>query len=79
MKNNYPIQVIDVRIQVDHIIPKQIRLHQENRVTTNSAWLLLIIIRYRDIELISDGTKFTEVTVIWDKKTKKLNLNDKKI
>ena len=29
MKNKYPIQVIDLRHQVDHITPKKIQLFEE--------------------------------------------------
>ena len=29
VKTHYPIQIIDLRFQVDHITPKQIRLFQE--------------------------------------------------
>ena len=31
MKNKYPIQVIDLRFQVDHITPKKIQLFEEYR------------------------------------------------
>ena len=30
MKNYYPIQIIDLRFQVDHISPKKIRLFKEH-------------------------------------------------
>ena len=61
MKNNYPIQLIDLRF---HIIPKKIRLFEENRVATNNARLFIILIRHREIKMISDGNKISEVTVI---------------
>ena len=53
MKAKYPIQVIDLRFQVDHNFPKKIQLHQVYRKTTNNARLFMIIIRHREIEMIS--------------------------
>ena len=64
MKNNYPMQVIDLRFQVDHINPKKIQLLQEYRSATNNARLFMILIRHRQIKLISDMNKITEVTLI---------------
>ena len=64
MKNNYAIQVIDLRIQVDHINPKKIQLHQEYRGATANARLFIILIRYRETKMISNGNKITEVIVI---------------
>ena len=64
MKNIYPIQVIDLRFQVDHINPKKIQLLQEYRRATNNARLFMILIRHRQIKVISDMNKITEVTVI---------------
>ena len=64
-KNNYPIQVIDLRFQVDYINKiKKIQLHQEYRVTTINARLFMILIRKRDFKMISDGNKINEVTAI---------------
>ena len=65
MKNKYPIQVIDLRFQVDHINPKKIQLFEENRGATNNARLFVISIRHREIKMISDGNKFSEVNIIW--------------
>ena len=31
MKNKYPIRVIDLRHQIDHITPKKIQLFEENK------------------------------------------------
>ena len=68
MKNKYPIQVIDLRFQPDHITPKKIQLFEEYRAdpanNPNSARLYIILIRRREIELISDGNKMIEVKVI---------------
>ena len=68
MKNDYPIQVIDLRFQADHITPKKIQLFEEYRADPankpNNARLYVILIRRREIELISNGNKLIEVKVI---------------
>ena len=68
MKTKYSIQVIDLRFQPDHITPKKIQLFEEYRAepanNPNSARLYVILIRRREIELISDGNKLIEVKVI---------------
>ena len=64
MKNNYPIQVIDLRFQVDHITPKRIQLFQDYRTNPANAKLLIILVRGREIEMILDGNKLIEVKVI---------------
>ena len=64
MKNKYPIQVIDLRFQADHITPKKIQLFQEYRADPINARLYVILIRRRQIEFISDGNKLIEVKVI---------------
>ena len=54
MKDYYPIQIIDLRFQVDHISPKKIRLFEEydpNPVNTNFS---VILIKHREIKMISD-------------------------
>ena len=61
MKTKYPIQVIDLRFQADHITPKKIQLFEEYRENPNSARLYVILIIRREIELISDGNNFIEV------------------
>ena len=67
MKNKYPIQVIDLRFQVDHITPKKIQLFEEYREVDPpnppNARLYVILIRRREIEMISDGNKLIEVKV----------------
>ena len=52
MKYLYPIQITDFRHQVDHITPK------------NNGRLLIILVRHRQLEMISDGNKNIEVKVI---------------
>ena len=68
MKNKYPIQVIDLRFQPDHITPKKIQLFEEYRPNPannpNNARLFVILIRRREIEFISDGNKLIEVKII---------------
>ena len=64
MKNSYPIQINDLRFQVDHLSPKKIRLFEEydpNPVITN---LYVILIKHREIEMISDGNKIISVDVV---------------
>ena len=64
MKNLYPIQVYDLRHQVDHISPKKIQLFEENRNDPANARLFINLMKHRQIELISDGIKVTEIKVI---------------
>ena len=64
IKTKYPIQVIDLRFQADHITPKKIQLFEEYRADPANARLYVILIRRREIELISDGDKLIEVKVI---------------
>ena len=63
MKNKYPIQVIDLRHEVDHITPKKIQLFEEfNTDPTNvNARFFVILLRHRRIEMISDGNKIIEI------------------
>ena len=64
MKNKYPIQIIDLRFQADHITPKKIQLFEEYRADPANARLYVILIRRREIEFISDGNKLIEIKVI---------------
>ena len=64
VKNTYPIQVIDLRFQVDHINSKKIQLFEEYRADPANARLFLILIRHREIKMVSDGNKITEIKVI---------------
>ena len=66
MKDKYPIRVRDLRHPVYHVTPKKIQLFEEintDPVNVNSR-LLVILIRHRQIEMISDGNKIIEVKVI---------------
>ena len=69
MKIIYPNQVIDSKFQVDPDIPKKFQLHEKYRSATNNAGLLLILIRHREIKLISDGNEITEFTIIENENT----------
>ena len=64
MKTLYPLQVIDIRFQVDHITPIKIQLFEEHRVAPNKAKFFVIIINRRQIKLISGGYNSTQVEVI---------------
>ena len=64
MKDKYPIQVIDLRFQADHITPKKIQLFEEYRADPAYARLFVILIKRREIELICDGNKLIEIKVI---------------
>ena len=64
MKDKYPIQVIDLRFQADHITPKKIQLFVEYRADPANARLYVILIRRREIDFISDGNKLIEVKLI---------------
>ena len=57
MKNKCPIQVVDVRFQVDHITPKKSQLFEEfiTDPANVKARLFVILIRHRQIEMIRDG------------------------
>ena len=64
MKTKYPIQVYDLRFRADHITPKKFQLFEEYRADPTNARLYVILIRRREIELISDGNKLIEVKLI---------------
>ena len=63
-KTNYPIEIIDLRHQPDHITPKKIQLFQEHGTDRDNASLFLILIKRREIEIMSDGNKLIEVKVL---------------
>ena len=64
MKTKYPIEIIDLGHQADHITPKECQLFHENGADAENAKFYLIIVRRREIELISDGNKLLEYKVI---------------
>ena len=63
MKTKHPIEIIDLRHQFDHIIPKNIQIFHEYGTDPDKFRLYVIIIRQREIELISVGNKKIEVKV----------------
>ena len=63
MKNFYPIQVIDLRYQVDHIKPKEVQLFEEYRGNPNHGRFFIILIGHREIKMISDRNKITEIKI----------------
>ena len=66
MKNEYPIQLVDLRFQIDLIPPKEIQLFEEfntNPLNVN-AQVFVMLIRHRQSEKISDGNKLIEIKVI---------------
>ena len=64
LKIPFPIQVIDLRFQVDHINPKKIQLFEKYRADPANARLYVIIIKHRQIKMVSDGNKITGIQVI---------------
>ena len=64
IKTKYPNEIIDLRHQSDHITPMKIQLFHEYGTDPDNARLFLILIRRREIELISDGNKIIEVKII---------------
>ena len=64
MKTINPIEIIDLRHQPDHITPKKIQPFREYGTDPDNARLFVILIRRREIELISDGNKLIEVKII---------------
>ena len=64
MKTKNPIEIIDLRHQADHITPKKIQLFLEYGADPEKARFFLILIRRREIELISGGSKLVEIKII---------------
>ena len=64
MKKYYPIQIIDLRFQVDHISPKKIRLFEEYDNNPVNTDLYVILIKHREIKMISYGNKIIGVEVV---------------
>ena len=55
---------IDLKHQSDHITPKKIQLFHEYGTDLDNVRLFIILIRRREIKLISDGNKLIEIRVI---------------
>ena len=54
MKTFNPIQVIDLKFQIDYITRKK---EQEN--TPENTNLYIIFIKHKEIKMVSDGNKIT--------------------
>ena len=64
MKTKNPIEIIDSKHQSDQITPKKIQLLLEYGVDPENARFFLILLRRREIELISHGGKLIEIKII---------------
>ena len=64
MKNFYPIQVNDIKYHIYHTVFKTIQLFEEYSEDPDNESLSVILIRHRQIEMVSDGNKSIEVKVI---------------
>ena len=51
MKTKYPIEMIDLRHQSDHITPKKFQFFMENGGNPENARFFLILFRRREIEM----------------------------
>ena len=63
-KNKCPIQVRDLRLQVDDINPTKNPQFEEYRGATTNGRLYMILIRHRESEMIPDGNMITQVNII---------------
>ena len=77
MKTKNLIKIIGLGHQLHHITPKKIQLLQEYGADPTNAKLFLIIVRRREIQLISDGNKLIEVRVFYMKNNKFWRLYEK--
>ena len=57
MKTKYPIEILDSRQQSDDITPKKAQIFHEFGADPGNAWLFLLLVRRRELELISHGNK----------------------
>ena len=64
MKTEYPFEIIGLRHQSNHVTPKKFQLFHEYGADPDNTRMFVILIRRREIELISDGNKLIEVKVI---------------
>ena len=64
METKYPIEIIDLRRQSDHITPEKFQIFHEYSADPDNARLFLILFRRREIEFIIDGNKLIEVKII---------------
>ena len=64
MKTFYPIQIIDLRFQIDYVTPKKIRVFEEYEETPENTKLYVILIKHRETNMVSDGNKITGIEPI---------------
>ena len=64
MKTKNPIQVIDLKFQVDRKNSEKDQVFEECRGATNIARLFIILIRHRANKMISDQSKISENNII---------------
>ena len=64
MKRKYPIEIIDLGHQYEHITPKKIQIFHEYGTDPDNGRLFLLLIRRKEIEIISNGNKLIEDKVI---------------
>ena len=79
MKTFYPIQLIDLRFQIDYITPKKIKLFEEYENAPENTKLCVILIKHREIKMVSDGNKITGIELIYMKVLNFKNLMKKYI
>ena len=58
MKSNFPIQVIGLGHIRDQITRRKIQFFEEYRKDPANARLFIILITHKQVEMISDGTKY---------------------
>ena len=64
MKTFYPIQIIDLRFQIDYVTPQKIGLFEKNENAPENTNLYVILINHREIIMVSDGNKITGIEFI---------------
>ena len=64
METFYPIQVIDLRFQIDYVTPKKIRLFEKYENAPENTNLYVILTKHREINIVSDGNKITGIEPI---------------
>ena len=55
MSSFSPIQVIDLRVQIDYITSKKIRRFEEHETTPEPTNFHVILIKHKKIKVVSDG------------------------
>ena len=59
MKTFYPIQVIDLKFEIEYITPKKIRLFEEYENSPENTNLYVILIKHKEIRMVSNRNKIT--------------------